>query len=444
MFVGIWATLNAEALLRRGGVDLVGRGEVDDTVADVCDALESGRPVADVANVWSLDEQGAIRRSGLRPLVQDLDGLPMPARDLLPVARHANERDGILTVLASRGCPMKCSFCTHVVMRDAYDVRPASYMRYKSVDRVFAEIRAARALMPQIWGIYFHDDIFFLQPQWKREFLARYPREIGLPFGCNLVIGQARDELLAELAAAGCDHLLIGVESGSEERRRKIMDKPLDDAEIEAVASRCRRHGIRAKYYALIGAPDETRAELVKSLKGFARYGSDMVQVQAWLAHETSALLEKDPAAAAISRRMYETGAGDRGVRRLKFYFHHYQRYVALYRLLARETRWPRRRRLIRALVTLSVRLPCAPELLAGHGWDGRARWPLRLRGFGLLALRALGAPGRWLLDEVPVLERRLAADYLKPAGLVRLPDEADTGWTGDSRLDRRRTALGA
>ena len=58
---------------------------------------------------------------------------------------------------------MSCEFCTHIVLRKAYDVSPGQYMRTKSVDRLFAEIHDARARMPEIWVIYFHDDMFLMR-----------------------------------------------------------------------------------------------------------------------------------------------------------------------------------------------------------------------------------------------------------------------------------------
>ncbi len=436
-FAGLWATLNADALLDHPGVDLVVRGELDAALPDLCDALASGRSPHGLPNVWSQD--GATRhRPALRPLVQDLDERPLPARDLLPIAEHANERDGILTVLASRGCPMACEFCTHVVLRKAYDVRPATYMRFKSVDRIFSEIHDARRRMPDLWGIYFHDDMFLISEPWRREFFARYRDEVGLEFGCNLVIGQIREDLIAQLAAAGCSHVLVGVESGSPRMREKILGKPLEDERIVAAIRLCQRHGLRVKCYALIGSPGEDRSELVRSLKGFARYAPDMVQVQVWLAHETSELLDKGREAAAIGRRLYERSE-DRQAWRLKFYFHAYQRYIALYMLLAEEARHaPFRARIARALVTLSIRLPFAPDMLATHDWGGRRRWPDQLRPLAVRLLRLFG--GRLaarLLGASGALDDRLSADYLKPDSVA----EGLSGWRGNARLDRRKQA---
>ncbi len=432
MFIGIWATLNAKRLIKHPGIDMVGRGEMEYALPDVCDALERGQEPHGIQNIWSKsgDEQ---HRSPLRPLIPDLDQLPFPTRDILPIAEHANESDGILTVIGSRGCPMSCEFCTHVVVRKAYDVSPAAYMRTKSVDYMLREIRACLDTIPRIWAIYFHDDMFMLSKDWRDEFFRRYPKEVGLPFGCNMIIEQVKPDLIAELSAAGCTHALIGVESGSEHMRTNVFSKPLSDDQIEAALKLCWSHGLRVKFYALLGAPEESRKDLVDSLKGFARYCADMVQVQVWLAHETSDLLELDPDAATTAQRQYDP-RGDKTAWRLKFYFHYYHRYVALYHLLNTGKGHKLLRRIVRAFVTLSVRLPFAPEMLVTRDWTGQARWPRRFRFLGRLAMWCLGGFGRKLRNDVIQLEQRLAADYLRPEGL----ETPGAGWRGNSRIDRR------
>ena len=159
-----------------------------------------------------------------------------------------------------------------------------------------------------------------------------------------------------------------------------------------------------------------------------------MVQVQVWMAHEGSELLAGDREAGRVARRQYDP-RGDRRAWRLKFYFRFFHRYVALYHLLGRESgaRW--RARLVRALVTVSVRLPWAPSLLLTRDWSGRRRWPARLRIVARAASWCLGGFGRRLHRDVADLERRLSADYLMPEGVERPRGD---GWHADARIDRR------
>ena len=210
-----------------------------------------------------------------------------------------------------------------------------------------------------------------------------------------------------------------------------MFSKPLSDAQILEALRLCRSHGIFVKFYALLGGPEETRKDLMESFKGFARYCADMVQAQVWMAHETSDLLKLDRRAADVAKRQYDP-RGDRAAWRLKFYFHYFHRYVALYHLLAREKSL--RSRIARAFVTLSVRLPFAPELLKTRDWGGEPRWPRHLRFLKRLAVWSLGDLGRRLQRDLGPLEQRLAGDYMRPEGVVT-PSE---GWHGASRLDRR------
>lgn len=436
-FVGLWATMNTEALLERDEIDFAGRGEMDDALPDLCDALEAGKATHGIPNFWSRVDGEPVRNE-LRPFIADLGTRPFPARDLLPLEKQANERDGILTYVAARGCPVDCNFCANHVIRRMYDASPARFVRVKPVDYVIDEVKHARSTHPSLKAVFFHDDIFGIGNEWTREILERWGPEVGLPWGCNLVMSQATPEFVSSLAAAGCRHVQIGVESGCAFIRNEVLDKRIEESLIHDVLARCKEAGIMVKLYAMMGLPEETRARFVESVKGFARFCPDMIQIQVWEAHEGSDLLAHDPEQGEKAHRHYDP-KGDREAWRLKFYFRYFHRYVALYHLLQGRVRQrPILGRLARAFVTLSVRIPFAPHLLLPRNWDGRRRWPARV-----LESRWVRKVGRWLmpglLDEAAALERRLAADYILPADIAA---QRDGGWQDDLRRDRRRTRL--
>jgi hypothetical protein len=435
-FAGIHATLNPEAVLALPGIDFVARGEIERALPEFCDALESGRPITGIANFWLKTPHG-IQRNALRPLIDDLAALPLPARDLLPNAQMANERDGILTVIAMRGCPMDCNFCSNPVLKRLY-AGNGGYTRFKPVGYVIKEIQAARRADPSIRAVFFHDDIFALHGAWAREFFARYPVEVGLPFGCNLVVGQASQALASDLRRAGCRQVQIGVESGSAYLRNEVLNKQLTDAVIERAIRQFQRAGIHVKLFAMMGLPQESRARYRESVRNLARWRPDMVQIQVWEAHEGSDLTGRDAAAVAQAGGHYRPGRDRRQWRR-KFYFRWFHRYVALYEALdALASRRPLAARLLRPLVTASIRFRYAPELLMTHDWDGRLRWPGRLGRNPLLRAAARRLFGRFWGD-VRARESRLAAVYIWPAELG--PPPGGRGWSGSYRTDAREVA---
>jgi hypothetical protein len=231
----------------------------------------------------------------------------------------------------------------------------------------------------------------------------------------------------------------IGIESGDPWLRREVLGKSISEDEIHRAVALFHEHGIAVKLFALLGVPGETRARLARSLRAFAGYGADMVQVQVWMAHEGTELSASDREAGHAARRQYDP-RGDRRASRLKFYFRWFHRYVGLYRVLeSAKADHPLRARVWRALVTASILVRCAPELLLSHDWYGRLRLPgrvLRIRAVRDLAARIAGGLGRRLWREACASETRLAADYLVPDDLP-VPEIA--GWRDRARVDRRR-----
>ena len=432
-FAGLWATMNPETAIAYPGVDFVGRGELDEALVELCDALAAGRPARDVRNFW-VKEDGRVHRNELRPLVPDLAELPFPARDLAPPAKLANECDGILTVVALRGCPMSCGFCSNVVMQRLYAGR-GPYTRVKPVPYLIQEIRAALAADPGLRAVFFHDDIFGLTAEWTAELLERYPGEVGLPFGCNLVIGQARPAFARALRSAGCRQVQIGVESGCAYLRSEVLGKQIADEEIARALRVFREAGISVKLFAMTGLPEETRSRYLESVRTFARHRPDMIQIQVWEAHEGSDLLDRDPGAAVVARRHYRPGS-DRRAWRIKFFFHHFHRIVALFEALeARVAAGSRRAIWARRLADLLLRFPWLPEVVQPRDWDGRARWPARLIESGWTRQLAGRVLGRFLAD-VRDRERRLASVVLWPEDVGPPPEGSH--WLGAGRVDGR------
>jgi len=432
-FVGLHATTNPDVVLAHPGVDFVGRGEMDEALVELCDALEGGRDFHGIGN-FSFKTPEGVRHNPLRPLIHDLDGLPHPARDLLPAEAMANERDGILTVIAMRGCPMDCNFCSNPVLKGLYRGN-GRWTRFKPVGRVLAEINAAVAADPHLRLVFFHDDIFAFGGAWATEFFARYPREVGIPYGCNLVIGQATPAFVEGLRASGCRQVQIGIESGSEYLRNRIINKDITDAQVHAALDLFRRARIHVKVFAMMGLPQETRWRYRESVAGFARFRPDMVQIQVWEAHEGSALMSSDRDAARLAGRHYRPGR-DRRAWRIKFFFRYFHRYVALYERLAEmQARKPIRARVLRAAVDASILFRFTPDVLLGRDHDGRRRWPALLLGrpwVRRLARRIAG--GLW--DDVLARETRLASVYVWPADMG--PPPSGRGWVGGVRVDGR------
>ncbi len=255
---GLHPTFSPEDVLRHDGIDAVCLGEGEAALLDYVNALESGRSLTDatIANIWV---KGGVRPP-LRNPIEPLDALPFMARDLL------DERWGVRHFTTQRGCPFPCSFCA-ARMYDALYSSPDTtrYGRRRSHASVLAELAALRSAGPLNY-VVFLDDTFTIQHRWVHEFCRVYGREFAVPFSLNARVETVTQGMLAELAAAGCRHIVYGVESGSERVRREIMKRNASNERFREVFRWTREAGIMATANYILGTPGESRAEMAETI----------------------------------------------------------------------------------------------------------------------------------------------------------------------------------
>ncbi len=243
--------------IREEGVDLLIRGEGEESMLDILDAIDKKEPFLDVPNLSYLKEDGKVRHNPLRNLRKNMDDYPYPDRHLYRQLDEKQHRQ-VRNVITSRGCPFHCSFCFEDAMRDLYKGK-GKYVRIRDIDQVIEECLALKKETP-VEVIYFADDVFGMNRSWLYEFLERYKKEVNLPFIClvraDLV---AADEQYAfNLAKGGCQSVFFGVESGNEDLRNQILKKQLNDGQILKAAELLHKAGITFRTYNILGLPDET------------------------------------------------------------------------------------------------------------------------------------------------------------------------------------------
>lgn len=239
-------------------------GEAEMTLAGLAD----GEPPSSLPGVLWRDAGGAIHDNAWQPPDWDLDALPLPARDLLPVdwyVRHS--RGGLrgsyqrnLSLLSSRGCRYRCAFCSE----PAYTVRG---VRAHSPQYTVAEAEALLDRYP-VPVLAFMDEMFTSLRDRALE-LADLWCQHGLHERVRFAVQARSDaldrELVTALKRAGCYHVELGVESGSD-RILQVMRKGLTVAQSRETAGLLRTAGIRFQANIVLGTPGETEEELRASL----------------------------------------------------------------------------------------------------------------------------------------------------------------------------------
>ncbi|MFH0778609.1 MAG: radical SAM protein [Candidatus Eisenbacteria bacterium] len=271
---GVHATLAPEEVIGSDGVDVVCVGEGEDALVELCQRLESGRDPTDVRNLW-YKTNGKIVRNPVRPLRENLDELGFPDRSIFDRSVLEDARLERQVFLASRGCPYDCSYCCNHSLRE---VAEGKYVRFRSPGHVVEEIETVvREDAPRY--LIFHDDVLTLNKKWLREFAELYRDRISLPFVCNSVATALDEQCLKLLKEAGCIEALIGIESGDEELRTKILRRRMGEEAILRAFHLCEHSGLESTAYNMVGLPFENMEKVLRTIKLNARARPTKIQV---------------------------------------------------------------------------------------------------------------------------------------------------------------------
>jgi anaerobic magnesium-protoporphyrin IX monomethyl ester cyclase len=276
---GVHALANAEEILRTGLFDYVFRGECDNAFPRFVDAWQRGRGVQDLPNLACM-EDGRIRINPVGPL-PDLTELPLKDYENMAFQRLIDVKNGWVGLMASRGCPFSCTYCFNHVMVETYkqDLRcgfkDLRYIRRFTIGQMIAEIEYLLKNYRNIRTFIFDDDLFTFDKACVREFCEAYHKVTAVPFVVNAHVGFFDDECASLLAAANCRIVKFGVESGSPEIRRTILNRHMtNEGVIEAIAA-VERHGMHSSVFVIIGFPHEGREDVFDTIRllGRARPG---------------------------------------------------------------------------------------------------------------------------------------------------------------------------
>ena len=251
-------------MLHEGPADAIVRGEGEGAIVDIMQAVSGGDEPTSILNTTWKGPGGGEKVNPLRPLVDDLDSLPLSDRSYYGRYRFLAE-DPFRQFITGRGCPFQCSFCFNHALHALYG-KTARYIRRHSPDYVLEDLR----LVKERWGIRevrFTDDHFALDAKWLEAFIPRYRREIGRPFVVNARVDALDEEKIALLAEGGCRLLCFGIETGREALRNKVLQKNIKDEDIFRVAGLLRKYKIQSLSSNIIGLPGETSEDAWETVR---------------------------------------------------------------------------------------------------------------------------------------------------------------------------------
>lgn len=210
-------------IIHEEGVDAVCVGEGEGPIVDLANSIDTGfNP--DIANWWFKMDDGEIVKNPVRPLIRALGSLPITDRDLIYKKHRPTRESPIKHFMASRGCPYNCTYCFNHAWYKIYKREKRGYQY--SIDYVVKEVNWVRDRYP-LEQVIFLDDLFIIYMDWLEEFAERFPKEVGLPFFCNVRSNLITPEKVALLKKAGANTVSMGIEAGNDRLRNDLLKRKM-------------------------------------------------------------------------------------------------------------------------------------------------------------------------------------------------------------------------
>lgn len=277
---GVHATMCTQQVVQDGteyGVwDYIGVGECDEALPLLIDRLSTKDPAAlNTPNFLVRLADGTYKRNPLGRY-PDLNALPPENYEIFDLKEMLQQKNGWQSILTSRGCPYRCSYCLNHEVSDRYLYEAGQarscYLRRYDVRRIIPEIKALRQRHPYIQMFIFDDDLFTIDEEYVVDFCKAYvDAGIGTPFVVNAHVQSFAEPMAKALADSPCMIVKFGLESGSPELRGKVLDRHMSNQQIIDAFELCRTYGLHSSAFIMFGLPFETQAMMEETIDLAAR-----------------------------------------------------------------------------------------------------------------------------------------------------------------------------
>jgi radical SAM superfamily enzyme YgiQ (UPF0313 family) len=269
---GVHTTLNPEETISYDFTDAVCIGEGEKAVVELARQLELRHSPSQIFNLWIKNRNtGQVEENTVQPFIEDLDSLPFIDREMWDP--FISNLRGMQMVLAGRGCPNKCAFCSNHVLAKVAEGR---YVRFRSPNNIIAELHNLITRYGQIESVFLETETLEANLTYTYQLLSELAElnsklSAPLKFGTNLVVtNKIKDnrDLLRAFKQANFKFFMIGLESGSEKIRSEVLNRPrYSNADFIEFCQIAREYDIDIYINVLIGLPGETRRDFEETIK---------------------------------------------------------------------------------------------------------------------------------------------------------------------------------
>ncbi len=242
-------------------VDVIVKGEGEKIAGELVTAIENGEPLENVRGIAFRKEDKVVNNKPM-PFIKNIDKIPFPSRDLLPVEKYQVNGTRYTAMITSRGCPFRCSFCSSSRLF-------GGCWRGRSPENVLDEMRVIYEDY-DTKNIEFVDDTFTLNQKRAEQICDGIIKEgWDVSWGASSRVDTITRKLAEKMKKAGCWILFLGIESGCQ----RILDnigKGITVEQIKRAVKVIKNAGIQVLGSFIIGFPEDTM-ESIKQTIDFAK-----------------------------------------------------------------------------------------------------------------------------------------------------------------------------
>lgn len=260
VFGGPHPTIMLEDVLKNKFIDCVMMGESEDTFLKMCRYFDTG--------FYGIDglcykNNGNIIIQPKKNYIENLDDIHFPARHLLQLDKYKlvdDYGDKMVTIISSRGCPYRCTYCYKGLFGRTY--------RQRSPYNIIEEIK----LCIEEFGyssFYFIDDLFTFNLERVESLTSLMIKEnLDIRWQCLARVNNATQKMFRQMKDAGCYKVHFGIESGNQQILNKVK-KGITLEQIRNAVYYCKETDIKTKGYFMLGMPEDT-VETMQDTLNFA------------------------------------------------------------------------------------------------------------------------------------------------------------------------------
>lgn len=267
---GVHPTLSPAETIETGLFDAICVGEAEEAIVDFVRRFTTNPENLDTCENFWLSKGGRIVKNPNRPLLLNLDSLPMEDIDLFDYHNFESSKNSnapFAIWASSRGCPFTCTYCSNETMKAPYPNRKEWGIRFRSPWISIKHLKVILERMPYIRYFNLLDSNINLDMNWYRKFIALYKDEIRLPFRVRTFPSLVSEEMVRLAKAAGCMRLSFGIEVGNEEYRKKKLRRNVTQKHIFEAVRLCKKYDLETNSFNMVGLPDETFNNMLETVR---------------------------------------------------------------------------------------------------------------------------------------------------------------------------------